>query len=479
MLNLKQELTLKQKLVLSHQLQTSLKLLQVSRFELMQLVRQELEQNPLIEESAELFEEVAEEIEMYDKPEEIVPEEIVIDEIFMEKIDWNNYISEFNTPGKADAYKTGKSDIKPEEVYLPEKESLSQHLLWQLGMALSEDQKKEHEIGVAIIGNLDKNGYLQTSINDIVKVCNASKPMVDKVFALIKTFEPAGVCAENLEESLLIQAAGLGINDKTVTEIIKKHMKNLERKNFAAISENLKLPLEDVLIAANIIKGLEPYPGRLFDDRTFDQYITPDLYVKKVDGDFVVIYNDDGMPHFHLMPFYKERLSGVKKANDKLKKYMKKKIGAAMQITASIYKRKTTICKVAESIVDFQKDFFEKGIDYLKPLILADVAEAVGLHKSTISRATTNKYLHCAHGIFELKYFFNNSVQITDNTMTTSANIMEKLKQIIKKESPEAPYDDKTLSEILSGKGMNISRRTVGKYRNKMNILPSAMRRQI
>jgi len=474
MLNIKQDITLKQKLILSQRLQVSLKFLQVSRLELVQLMRQELDQNPLIEDNTGIFEAVSDKSE---SPDEL--KEVTIDEKFTENIDWNNYISEFNTPGKLDAVPDKKSAIKTEEVYLPEKETLSKYLLWQLGMSLSDDKKKEYQIGTTIIGNLDENGYLTASINQIVKLAKASRYMVEKVLALMKTFEPPGVCTSNLQESLLIQADRLEICDMVVMQIIKKHLKNLKRKNFTAISENLKLPVEHIILAANLIKGLEPYPGRIFDDEIFTQYIIPDLYVKKIENRFVVIYNDDGLPHLHLTSFYKNTLSGGEKINPKVKEYIKKKISAAMRITESIHKRKTTICKVAESIVGFQKNFFEKGIDYLKPLILTDVANEVGIHKSTVSRATTNKYLHCQHGIFELKYFFNNSVKITADSVTTSTSIMEKLKQIIKKEPPQAPYDDRKLAEILSGLGINVSRRTVSKYRNKMNLLPSAMRRQI
>ncbi|MBW1616624.1 MAG: RNA polymerase factor sigma-54 [Deltaproteobacteria bacterium] len=470
-LNIKSETALKRQLILSKQLQFALKFLQVPRLELETLVRAEVETNPMLEEDAEFLEVDADKVK--DETTEVTLEER-LDDI----IDWSNYISEFNTPGKIDASPEQNPHLKNEESYLPNRKTLSEHLYWQLGISLPAEDIQGLNIGKIIIGNLDRNGYLQTDINRIAEIANAEEKKAKEILALLQAFNPPGVCARNLRETLLIQAEALGISDAIALCIIKKHIKELQRKNFTAISKSLKLPIKHIILAANIIKSLEPYPGRAFEDSLPVRYIIPDIYVRKIDGKFIPFYNEDGLPKLRLSNFYKKKVYGYKKMDGETEDYIKKKREAAIQIAQSIHKRKTTICKVAESIIKFQKNFFEKGYDLLKPLNLSDVADDIGMHKSTVSRTVSGKYLHCSNGIFELKYFFTNPVKTIGGALTTSAAIMEKIKSIIKKEPVKSPYDDGKITKILNDTGVKIARRTVSKYRNKMNILPASARKE-
>ncbi len=470
-LNIKSETALKQQLVLSKQLQLALKFLQVPRMELETLVQEEIETNPMLEEDTEFLE--ADDDKVKDET-----KEVTIEERLNDIIDWSNYISEFNTPGKIDGSLEQRANFKNEENYLPNRKTLSEHLYWQLGMSLPAEDSEGLNIGKIIIGNLDQNGYLTIDINQIVEIAKAEEKKVKKILALLQTFNPPGVCAKDLQETLLIQAEALGISDTIALRIIKNHIKELQRKNFTAISKSLKLPIKHVILAVNIIKSLEPYPGRAFGDFSPAQHIIPDIYVRKIDGKFIPFYNEDGLPKLRLSNIYKNKAYGEKKIDGATEEYIKKKREAAIQITQSIHKRKTTICKVAQSIIKFQKNFFNKGYDLLKPLNLSDVADDIGMHKSTVSRTIAGKYLHCSNGIFELKYFFTNPVKTIGGALTTSASIMEKIKNIIKKEPVSLPYDDGKLTEILNDMGIKISRRTVSKYRNKMNILPASARKE-
>ncbi len=470
-LNIKSEIALKQQLILSKRLQLALKFLQVPRMELETLVQEELETNPMLEEDTEFLEVDADKIENETK-------EVTIEEKLNDVIDWSNYISEFNTPGKIDNAPEQKANFKIEEMYLPNKKTLSEHLYWQLGVSLSAEDSEGLNVGKIIIGNLDQNGYLKIDIKQIAEFAESDEQKATKILALLQTFDPHGVCAKDLQETLLIQAKAMGISDPIVSLIIKNHIKELERKNFIVISKSLNLSIKYVILAANIIKSLEPYPGRTFGDSSPVQYIIPDIYVRKIDGKFVPFYNDEGLPNLRLNNFYKNKTYGDKGIDGETENYIKKKKEAAIEIARSIYKRKTTICKVAQSIIKFQKDFFEKGYDLLKPLNLTDIAADIGMHKSTVSRTISGKYLHCNNGIFELKYFFTNLVKTTGGTLTTSTSIMEKIKNIIKKEPTQSPYDDGKLTEILNDMGIKISRRTVSKYRNKMNILPASARKE-
>jgi RNA polymerase sigma-54 factor len=474
-IELRQQLKLTQQLIMTPQLQMAIKLLQLSRLELVDMIRQEMEENPALEEAADVSDE-----DPSSEDSEILPtdaaaeKEVTIEEKISDDIDWENYLEEYNSPGKIN-YESESKEAPRFETFIAHKESLSEHLLWQLLMLSPTEEEKK--IGNLIIGNLNKDGYLDTSVEDLAEAGGTTQETVEQVLTLLQTLDPIGICARDLSECLLIQANHLGLGDTIIREIITSHLKHLENKNYKAISSALKIPLADVISAVHVIKDLEPKPGRQFTGGE-PQYITPDIYVYKYEDDFVIVLNDDGMPRLRVNSFYKKALSRDGQYPDQAKDYIQDKLRSATWLIRSIHQRQKTIYRVMESIVSLQKDFFEMGISHLKPMVLRDVALDISMHESTISRVTTNKYAYTPQGIFELKYFFNSSISRIHGDDIASASVQDKIKQIIDSEDPKKPFSDSKISELLKAANINIARRTVAKYREMLNVLPSNKRKQ-
>ena len=315
-------------------------------------------------------------------------------------------------------------------------------------------------------------------IEDLARMSESDPTKVRAVLELVQTFDPIGVCATDLKECLMLQAQYLAVDNTLITEIINGHLGNLEKKNYKAICRALKVNMDDVVAAVNIIRGLEPRPGRQYSEETA-QYIIPDIYVYKFDSEFVIMLNDDGMPKLRVNSFYKKSLSHGKKISGEAEDYIQDKLRSAAWLIKSIHQRQKTIYRVMESILRYQEEFFEKGISHLKPMVLRDVAHDIGMHESTISRVTTNKYAFTPQGIFELKYFFNSSIQRSHGGAIASASVQEKIRQIIAGENPKKPYSDDKISKLLKESHINIARRTVAKYREMLKVLPSNKRRQV
>ncbi len=475
-LELRQQLKLTQQLIMTPQLQMAIKLLQLSRLELLDTIRQELEENPTLEEDVQ---EVAPEEQPAEQSEDLPADppstkEVTIEEKIRDDIDWNNYIDEYNSSGRVH-FETERKDAPNFESFVTRKESLSEHLLWQLLM--TSPTEEEEKIGTLISGNLDKDGYLDVPVEDIANESGANPDKVEQILSLMQTFDPIGVCARNLSECLLIQARYFELDDTIVIEIITNHLNHLENKNYKAICKVLKTNIEDIISAVNVIIGLDPRPGLQFLDEE-PQYITPDIYVYKLDDNFVIMLNDDGMPKLRVNPYYKSAVKNGKKMPDNVKDYVQEKMRSATWLIRSIHQRQKTIYKVMESILKFQRVFFDKGIEYLKPMVLRDVAEDIEMHESTISRVTTNKFVHTPRGIFELKYFFNSSIRSIEGDALASASVQEKIRLIIESENPQRPYSDDKISKLLKEANINIARRTVAKYREIMKVLPSSKRKQ-
>ncbi len=472
---LRQQVKLTQQLVMTPQLQQAIKLLQLSRLELLDAIRQELEENPALE---EVQESGVEDRPLAEEPEPVQPEapekEVTIEERLTEDIDWSNFIDEYNTPGKVNFESEGKESPQYEAFIAP-KESLSDHLLWQLLMTAPTPE--EEQIASLIIGNLTRNGYIDLSIEELAEVSGAPAEKVSSVLAILQTFDPPGICASDLMESLLIQTDRLDIDDPLVDEIIRHHFHHLENNNFRAIARALKRDIKEIVAAVEIIKRLDPCPGRQFSEEP-PQYITPDIFVYRIEDDFVIVLNDDGMPRLRLSAYYREAVGSDAQMTTGAKQYIQEKIRSASWLIKSIQQRQKTLYRVMESILKFQRDFFDKGIDYLKPLVLRDVAQDIDMHESTISRVTTNKYAYTPQGIFELKYFFNSSISRSDGESMASASVMQRIRQIIENEDSKAPLSDDKISETLKASNINIARRTVAKYREMMRLLPSSKRRQ-
>jgi RNA polymerase sigma-54 factor len=474
-LELRQQLKLSQQLVMTPQLQLAIKLLQLSRLELLETIHQELQENPALEEAMEDTGSDSSE-----EAPEIIPPDIgaISGEVSngknVDDTDWSSLINEYSSSGRVTS-ETEKKDAPNYESFIAQKESLQDHLFWQLLMMFPNPEVEK--LASLIIGNLNADGYLEVNLDELAQTGQTSSEKVLEVLQMLQTFDPIGVCSRDLRECLMIQARHLNLEGTPVVEIISNHLHHLERKNYKAISKASKLSIEDIVSAVDIIKGFEPRPGREFSSES-PQYITPDIYVYKVEDDFVVVLNDDGMPKLKVNTFYKDAIQHKKNISEQTRDYVQEKMRSATWLIRSIHQRQKTIYRVMESILRFQREFFEKGILHLKPMVLRDIAEDIGMHESTISRVTTNKYAHTPQGIFELKFFFNSSINRMHGEAIASASVLNQIKQIIGSEDHKNPYSDQQLSDMLEDANIKVARRTVAKYREILKVLPSSRRRQ-
>ncbi|PKN76303.1 MAG: RNA polymerase sigma-54 factor [Deltaproteobacteria bacterium HGW-Deltaproteobacteria-10] len=486
---LKQNLRLSQQLIMTPQLQQAIKLLQLSRLELVDTINQEMEENPLLEETLPddgsedevrmANEDDVQSIEKQDVKVIERTEEITGEGDGREEFDWSNYLEDYGPVGVT--YDRKDAEAPAWDNIITESQSLTEHLMWQ--MKLSPFTEEEVRVGSQIVGNLDQNGYLCATVQEISQLEQVAEEFVEAVLKKVQEFDPAGVAARDLQECLLIQARMLGVENQVIEVIIKDHLKDLELKNYVHIARKLKIPLREVENAVLLISNMEPKPGSMFSEEKV-QSIIPDVYVVKSGDEYKIILNDDGMPRLRISNFYREVMAGVGGHGDHNeeengKKYIREKVQSATWLIKSIQQRQKTIYKVAESIVKFQRDFFDRGISFLKPLILRDVADDVEMHESTISRVVTNKYMHSPRGIFEMKYFFGSSIQRTTSGETiASKSVKEEIKNLVSQEDPKKPYSDCEIVDLLEKKGINIARRTVAKYREMMGVLPSSKRKK-
>ncbi len=488
-IGLKQQVKLSQQLVMTPQLQQAIKLLQLSRIELIDTINQEMEANPVLEEATgePESEEGSSQPEgktgdtEWKEAEASVPalssseqEKTPWEDKALEEVDWKEFWDD-EAKTQMPSYSFEEKEGTNYENLITRTTNLTEHLMWQLQLSRMDDE--ERGIGCLIIGNLDKNGYLKISVEEIAREIHCDPERIEQVLKKVQHFDPVGVAARDLRECLLIQAEILGINDPLVKEIIQNHLPHLERHNYQAIVKATGRSMEDVSHAIDVITGLEPRPGRSFSTDEV-QYIVPDIYVYKMDNEYVVSLNDEGVPRLRINSYYRD---AIKKGNapEDAKDFIQGKLKTAVWLIRSIHQRQRTIYKVTKSIVKFQREFLDKGITHLKPLILRDVAEDVGMHESTISRVTTNKYVHTPQGIFELKFFFSVGLKRHNGQEDVATqSVKEKIRQLIQAEDPVKPYSDKQIVDILAKDNIRIARRTVAKYRDQMGILPSSRRKR-
>ncbi|MCM0605144.1 MAG: RNA polymerase factor sigma-54 [Xanthomonadaceae bacterium] len=478
------------------QLQQAIKLLQLNRMELVEMINQELVENPVLEEAAsEDGSGDSQEIDGQDIPvadreatssdpesEQRRDEEAFskpadpVQEVTQGKDDfnWESYVEEFNSNYQSPVSREVLGDLPTYDSVLTKTTTLEDHLGWQLSMITLSDEEKK--LGEEIIGNLSDDGYLTANIADLAKIAKMELEDAEELLKMIHRFDPVGVASRDLRECLLTQAQLLDPRQPIVENIIDKHLGELEKKNYPAVARATGTPLPQVMNAIKVIMDLEPKPARAFT--TADtQYITPDIYVHKVGADYVIVLNEDGLPKLKISPYYKNILSGQK---GDTKEYVQDKLRSALWLIRSIHNRQKTIYKVTEAIVGRQRDFFEKGSQHLKPMILKDIASDIGMHESTVSRVTTNKYVHTPIGIFELKYFFNSSINSGDGTDSVASEaVKEKIKQLVSKEDPKRPLSDQKIVELLKSQNIDIARRTVAKYRDVLGVLPSSRRKKM
>ncbi|MBV71850.1 MAG: RNA polymerase sigma-54 factor [Myxococcales bacterium] len=492
-LDLRLDLKMQQQLVMTPQLQQAIKLLQLSRTDLIDAVRDELMENPMLEENSEISAsearvESAQDVEKREKKEQTA--DVQVEENLTEQrtdIDWESYFENYSSPTPSTGQQRLRDDDLPGyEATLTRTETLFDHLMWQL--QVSDFTEQEERVGIILIGNISDEGYLKGRDEDggaiaseaiMAMVCQETGndfEYVEEVLELLQGFDPPGVGARDLGECLLIQARLLELG-AIVEDVINDHMDSLERKNYQVIARTMGIELDEVIEAAKLICQLEPRPGRPFSVET-TRYITPDIYIRKDEenGGYKTVLNDDGMPRLRISKFYRNALRGAD--SSETKKYVTEKLNSAAWLIRSIDQRQKTIVKVTESIIKFQRDFLDLGVERLKPLILKDVADDIGMHESTVSRVTTNKYVHTPQGMFELKYFFNSSIQGEQGDLASEA-VKSKIRQLVAAEPPKKPLSDQKLVNLLKEEGVTIARRTVAKYREAMNILPSSKRKRL
>ncbi len=510
-LDLRLQQKMVQQLVMTPQLQQAIKLLQLSHLEMAEALREEMDGNPVLEERGDGSDDAGEadapseqldfaapsaEVEtnaagetvlaaapveqaeiasdmgtvLSDAPADATPEPTSRD--VDREVDWEAYLETYSYSLPASAGSSGHDELPSFEATHAKPVSLHDHLRWQVQMG--DFSTEEARIAAMLIEEITEDGYLAPDAARTVALeLEVTDEEVDAVILELQTFEPLGVAARDLRECLLIQVKRQAQARPLLEAIIDRHLGNVERRNHQAIARDLKVTLDEVHEAVQQIARLEPRPGRAFSDKE-PQYITPDIYVHKVGDGYAIVLNEDGLPKLRISNYYR---TAMQQSGGQTKSFIQEKLRNAVWLIRSIHMRQRTIYRVMESILKAQRDFFDKGASYLKPLTRKDVAEDVGMHESTISRVTTNKYVHTPQGIYELRYFFNSSISRSDGDSIASESVREHIKRLIADENPRTPLSDQQLVEMLGQHGIEIARRTVAKYREMLKI-PSSSRRK-
>jgi len=469
------ELRLSQKLILTPQLQQAIKLLQMPHLELSQFLSQELMENPFLEETAD--EVPAEELTQEEKDSAEVEEPYEDEGAPLEKLmnfSVDEYFEDRISDGRDMGYFNPGTITPPSfEQFLSRKPDLYDHLLWQLRLSnVSEHIKR---VGEIIIGNIDENGYLTASLEEIRDAGGARAEEVEQALALIHSFDPSGVGARDIAECLLLQVRGLQLQGTIVEKIIRNNMHELEKKKYSVIAQQHELTLKDVLAAVKVIEGLEPKPGRNFSSAA-PNYVTPDVYLVKTAEGYQIILNDEGVPKLRLSSFYKNLIHQNNAFPKEDKHFLIEKMRSAVGLLKSLDQRERTIYRVTETLLDLQKDFFSNGVEQLKPLTLKEVASVLNLHESTVSRVTSNKYLSCEHGVFGFRYLFSSGLSSGMGSVS-STSVKNTIKKIVSEEGSRKPLSDQHIAAMLKSDGIMIARRTVAKYRDELGI-PSQIQRR-
>lgn len=472
-LELKQSLKLSQQLVMTPQLQQAIKLLQLNHLELAELVEQEMVENPVLEEGpAEVPDAV---LDARPTVEAMKPEDPNAEGRREEtELDWERYLE-----STADGPRTGPEsradfdELPGYDQWVTRSDSLAEHLLWQLHMV--DASPGALAAAAAIVGNLDERGFFAMSVAELAADEGLSEADVTAGLALVQSLEPMGIGARDLSECLLIQALALHPNDHLLHTLVRDHLRDLERKDYKCIAKALSISIQRVGDLVRVVSELEPRPARNFVSEE-PRYIAPDIYVVKQGDDYHIQLNEEGVPRLRVSDYYRRAMKGAASTD---KDYIQEKLRSAQWLIRSIFQRQRTIYKVTESIVKQQRAFFDEGISKLRPMVLRDVADDIGMHESTVSRVTSNKYVHTPHGLLPLKRFFNSAIQREDGgDDVASEAVKQRIKQIVEKENPRNPYSDQQLVDMLFKEGLKIARRTVAKYREMQGILASAQRKR-
>ncbi len=471
------ELKLAQKLILTPQLQLAIKLLQMPQLELSQALTQELTENPfleeVIEEREEMSREETENIETSEEPDDTeAPLEKLISNLGGYGVE--DYFDERGGDGRDLGYFTPGTVEQPSfEQFASKEADLSDHLLWQL--RLSEADEETKEIAEIVIGNIDENGYLRATDEEIAEASKADISRVRSAVALVQGFDPSGIAARTLQECLLLQLNSLNLKGSFVEQLVMHNMADIEKRRYQQIARQYNSPLDDVMSAIKIIEGLEPKPARNFSSLS-PTYVVPDITVIRTEDGYQIILNDEGLPRLRLNSYYKKLIHAKNSLSKEERQFIEERLRSAVWLLKSLDQRNRTIYRVTESILTFQKDFFDRGVPYLKPLNLRDVATSLGMHESTISRVTSNKYLSCSHGLFSFRFFFSSALQSASGAVS-STSVKDLIRKIVSEENGRKPLSDQRIVEILKTKNIIIARRTVAKYREELKIPAQGQRK--
>jgi RNA polymerase sigma-54 factor len=464
-----------QRMIMTPMLQQAIGLLQLSRLELVQELRQQMEQNPVLEEVLEEVEEpqLTQEQVTPEEP-EVTPEAETGESDRLQEFDWDNYLQD-------------ASDYRPQipreelerfdaEMHLTKPRSLIDHLLFQLHLSTSDAEMLR--VGTLVIGNIDESGYLAEPLENLAAAAGVPVSQLEEALRLVQSLDPTGVGARDLRECLLLQVDGRPDLHPLAKDLISSHLADLERRNWERLAEKLHVDVKAIQEATESIASLEPKPGRTFGTED-PRYITPDVYIVKVDDEFLVLLNDDGLPRLRISPYYRTVLANKTGNAKDVREYIEGRMRSALWLIRSIEQRQRTLFKVATSLVKFQRDFLERGITALKPLTLKEVAEDISMHESTVSRVTTNKYVQTPQGLLELKYFFHRGVPSTQGgDSVSSLKVKDLIHKLLTVEDSGRPLSDQRIVEVLRrDHGIEIARRTVAKYRSQLKI-PSSSRRK-
>jgi RNA polymerase sigma-54 factor len=460
-----------QKLILTPSLQQAIKLLPMTTLELAELLNQEMVENPMLEEVP------SEEAQPPDQPQTQEQTEAAKKDEGNETwddADYEYFFGEYLDEGYRPRQPQEVKELPPIENTLSTKSSLADHLMWQLNLQTSDNTVRE--IGAAIIGNIDEDGLLVASVNEIAALGNWDVTLVEKALEHVQSFDPIGVGARDLQECLLLQIRHLGLNGTPAEVLVRDHLRLLQNHRIPELARALGIEPEEVKAHIELIKGLDPRPGARYSPAD-SQYVIPDVYVVKTDDGYKAVLNEDGLPQLRISPVYRRLLDKGGETTDETRAYVKDKFRSALWLLKSVDQRQKTILKVATSIINFQRDFLDRGIEHLRPLVLRDVANDIGMHESTVSRVVNNKYMHTPQGVYEMKFFFHSGISSSFGESVSSVTIKQRIKKIIEAEDARRPLSDSKIMSILQKEGLALARRTIAKYREELKIPTSNQRK--
>jgi RNA polymerase sigma-54 factor len=462
-----------QKLILTPSLQQAIKLLPMSTLELADLLNQEMVENPLLEEVPTEELQPAEQ----QQPEKAEAQPTTEKADTWDDADYEYFFGDYLDDGYRSRTPSEVKELPPIENTLSTAASLADHLMWQLSLQTEDEKLKE--IGGAIVGNLDDDGYLVASVEEIAAMGDWPVADVERALQHVQTFDPIGVAARDLQECLWLQIRQLGLEGTPTEKIVTEHLRLLQNHQVPEIARRLGMSIDDLKEHIEIIRNLDPKPGSRYNPQQ-SQYVIPDVYVVKVEDQYVAALNEEGLPQLRISPTYRRLLdksAGTVQENKETRDYVKDKFRSALWLIKSVDQRQKTIQKVANSIINFQREFLDHGIEYLRPLVLRDVANDIGMHESTVSRVVNNKYMHTPQGVFELKYFFHSGISSSYGDSVSSVTIKQRIRKIIENEDPRKPLSDSKIVSILQKEGLMLARRTIAKYREELKIPTSNQRK--